>query len=53
MWVQLCREIEKTKKLPEKYRMQIREEEKLMALLMQARDSHRSVCYDHGGPFRP
>jgi tellurite resistance protein TerC len=40
MYAKLVREIDDIKKLPEKYRARIREEEKLMALLHRARDTH-------------
>ena len=40
IYEKLRREIEEIKKLPEKYRARIREEEKLMALLTKARDTH-------------
>ena len=40
IYAKLAGEIEEIKALPEKYRARIREEEKLMALLHQARDTH-------------
>jgi tellurite resistance protein TerC len=40
IYTRLVRDIEEIKKLPEKYRARIREEEKLMALLRKCRETH-------------
>jgi tellurite resistance protein TerC len=40
IYASLVRDIEEIKKLPEKYRARIREEEKLMALLHKCRETH-------------
>jgi len=43
IYAKLCAEIEEIRRLPEKYRARIREEERLMALLYRARDTHHPV----------
>ena len=45
IYAKLVAEIEVIKSLPEKYRARIREEEKLMALLHRARETHDAGSY--------
>jgi tellurite resistance protein TerC len=45
IYAKLVDEIEVIKSLPEKYRKRVREEEKLMALLFKARDTHDADSY--------